>query len=153
MTHTGFHGDMSFGVRSSISSSVCTHSSRLTMQSLHPVSTLTPPNTQDLLNLTLSTGLQDEKLKPPLAKQEIRNYIIHRDLRLCYRSPRPKEAMLALKTIHELFHHMAELQSAVKTHVATVITHHRITLQHTPRFILFCSINLQHLYFSPSYSK
>lgn len=61
------------------------------MQPLHPVSACTPPNTQNLLNLTLSTGPADEKLKPPLTLQEIEIYIIHRHLRLCYSGLRLKE--------------------------------------------------------------
>lgn len=63
------------------------------MQPLHPVSACSPPNTQNLLNLTLSTGRPDEKLKPPKASQEIEIYIIHRHLRLCYSDPCPKEGM------------------------------------------------------------
>lgn len=102
MTHMGFHGNVSFGVRSSISSSVCTHSSRLTMQPLHPVSACTPPNTHSYL-LNPFYRPADEKLKPRQAVQEIEIYIIHRHLRLCFSGPGPKEGTLytalRLKTI------------------------------------------------------
>lgn len=47
-----FQGNPSFwSTRSSISSSVCTHTSRLTMQPLHPVSLCSQPNTQHLARL------------------------------------------------------------------------------------------------------
>lgn len=126
MTHTGFHGDLSFGVRSSISSSVCTHSSRLTMQPLHPVSACTPPNTQNLLNLTLSAGPADEKLKPRQTAQKIEIYIIHRHLRLCYRlcysGLRPKQGTFLHSTPTENCKHASFTeQTSRNTHIVLLL--------------------------------